>query len=382
MGKQHYRIVGDRLIPEEDYQREQNAGGDRLLQILNLDFPVAPRWRMLIGGLTAVITFFYCQNHDLSPPIAFAITAGLVMTLFMHQVVLVSACVAYCQAQGADVMAYEYGIVLAVILSFTWVIVGGIFEARFGFNLAKLIVGVVTLGANYEGPPVSKGVRIFAGSTLGLLALLLAVMWFMTTSRSGDAPQANPPRSAADSTVLARPARALVLVKTSGNPESAPSATSNRIVFPVTVSAPGSVSTLPLANKTIPELKAAFAHDDLAAATELGVRYLNGEGVARDYAQAMHYFDIAGTRGDPRALTNIGWMAALGQGSPRDDAKAVHFFQNAASQGFPNAEDSLGFMYEHGRGVPKDLEMAKTWYTMAAAQGSSKAKENLQRLSQ
>jgi hypothetical protein len=131
---------------------------------------------------------------------------------------------------------------------------------------------------------------------------------------------------------------------------------------------------------TVAELE---AHAGQASAeSELGARYLTGNGAPKNYAAALEHFRKAGQEGDVRGLTNAAWMLTLGQGSPRNDATAIQFFTEAANQGYPNAEDSLGYMYEHGRGVPIDLDVAVSWYRKAADQGFAKSKANLERLSQ
>jgi hypothetical protein len=137
-----------------------------------------------------------------------------------------------------------------------------------------------------------------------------------------------------------------------------------------------------LASASIDGLSVAALAGNDAANTELGVRYLNGNGVEKSYKAAIDHFEMPAKHGDPRALTNLGWMATLGQGVERNDADALGLFQAAAEKGYPNAEDSLGYMYEHGRGVPIDLDIAATWYRKAAKQGFAKSKANLQRLSQ
>ena len=133
---------------------------------------------------------------------------------------------------------------------------------------------------------------------------------------------------------------------------------------------------------TIEELKAAVEHNDIAANTELGVRYLTGKGIEKNTDLALKYLLPGLEARDPRAITNLGWMLTLGQGMPRNDAKAMVLFSAAAKLGYPNAEDSLGFMYEHGRGVPMNLDVAASWYRKASEQGFAKATVNLQRLSQ
>lgn len=77
--------------------------------------------------------------------------------------------------------------------------------------------------------------------------------------------------------------------------------------------------------------------------------------------------------GNADAQYNLGEMYESGDGVPKDSAKAVEWYQKAAAQGNAGAQSLLGVMYAFGEGVPKDSAKAVEWYQKAAAQGDTKA---------
>ncbi|MDC0305257.1 sel1 repeat family protein [bacterium] len=66
--------------------------------------------------------------------------------------------------------------------------------------------------------------------------------------------------------------------------------------------------------------------------------YANGNGVPKDYAEAVKWYRKAAEQGDASAQVNLGWMYDKGKGVPQDYAKAYMFYNLAAAQGHKNAE--------------------------------------------
>jgi hypothetical protein len=76
----------------------------------------------------------------------------------------------------------------------------------------------------------------------------------------------------------------------------------------------------------------------------------------------------------PKAQYDLGLKYAIGDGVQRDDAEAVVWFQKAAEQGNKESQYNLGVMYEHGEGgLSKDDAQAVFWYQKAAEQGYAEA---------
>ncbi len=88
-----------------------------------------------------------------------------------------------------------------------------------------------------------------------------------------------------------------------------------------------------------------------------------------DYAAVFNEFRPLAERGNPAAQFNLGVMYANGQGVARDDAEAARWFHKAAEQGYANAQRNLGVIYILGRGVPQDYVRGYLWSDLSAAQG-------------
>ncbi len=71
--------------------------------------------------------------------------------------------------------------------------------------------------------------------------------------------------------------------------------------------------------------------------------------------------------GNADAQLRLGQMYFRGEGVPKDAAKAVEWFQKAAAQGNAGAQYVIGLMYGRGEGVSKDFVLAYAWLNLAAA---------------
>jgi TPR repeat protein len=107
--------------------------------------------------------------------------------------------------------------------------------------------------------------------------------------------------------------------------------------------------------------------------------YNKGEAAfgARDYDQAMHWYQIAAQDGDANAELGIGGLYFFGEGVTLDYAEAMHWYRLAGDQGLAPAQYAVGSLYEHGQGVAQDYGEAMRWYRLAAAQGYAKAIVNI-----
>lgn len=119
---------------------------------------------------------------------------------------------------------------------------------------------------------------------------------------------------------------------------------------------------------------------DPAAQRNLGLLYLNGQGVPKDEAAAAEWFRRSADQGFPRAAANLADLHLRGIGVPRDPAKAVSFFRQAAEGGLPEAQHNLAVLLESGFGADSDLDQARVWYQRAAAGGHAPARARLAQL--
>lgn len=105
---------------------------------------------------------------------------------------------------------------------------------------------------------------------------------------------------------------------------------------------------------------------DAVAQLNLGVRYLNGEGVAADAARAAALYRLAAEQGLPEAQSNLAYLLYNGTGVDNDDAAAMRWARLAADQDNAIAMRLVGFGFYRGRGVAQDLpEAARVWAAAA-----------------
>jgi len=95
-----------------------------------------------------------------------------------------------------------------------------------------------------------------------------------------------------------------------------------------------------------------------------------------DYATALRIFRPLADRGDGYAQYDLGLMYLNGQGVSQNYSEAMKWFRLAADQGHAFAENSLGYMYFNGRGMPQNYVNAYIWFSLAAAQGDQDAVKN------
>jgi TPR repeat protein len=98
-----------------------------------------------------------------------------------------------------------------------------------------------------------------------------------------------------------------------------------------------------------------------------------GDGVPRDYKEAINWYTKAAEQGYASAQSVLGEMYSIGsdlyEGVPQDYNGAAKWYTKAAEQGYASAQSSLGEMYYNGYGVPQDSNEAIKWCTKAAEQG-------------
>ena len=116
------------------------------------------------------------------------------------------------------------------------------------------------------------------------------------------------------------------------------------------------------------------------AETNLGNAYFNGrDGLPKSATQAVYWWEKAAARGYARGEFALGnaYFFSWG-GLPKSATQAVYWWEKAAAQGDATAESNLGSAYLHGwGGLPKNAALAVHWYEKAAAQGGTGGEFNL-----
>jgi TPR repeat protein len=126
--------------------------------------------------------------------------------------------------------------------------------------------------------------------------------------------------------------------------------------------------------KSLQENKALAETGDAGAQFKIGLIYYRGQGVPRDYLEALNWFKKAAQQGYPPAQYNVGYMYEKGEGTPQDYVEAANYYRRAAERGDRLAQYNLGCLYEKGQGVSPDETQALMWYNLAAIQGETKAR--------
>ena len=127
----------------------------------------------------------------------------------------------------------------------------------------------------------------------------------------------------------------------------------------------------------IAALEASAAGGDVEAQNALGNAYVNGQGVDRDIAKAIEYYETAAIAGSGPAAFNLGLLHELGRGVELDLEKAFAYYLRAAELGLPAAQFNVGNMYSRGIGTAADPFQATIWFRRAADTGIADAQFNL-----
>jgi TPR repeat protein len=98
---------------------------------------------------------------------------------------------------------------------------------------------------------------------------------------------------------------------------------------------------------------------DSDAMVQLGGMLADGEGVPRNYPEALHWFNMAADRGNPVAMLQLYGMYSLGQGVSEDYARAAYWARKAADLGDSRGKFDLGEAYEQGEAIALYREAAK-----------------------
>ena len=99
----------------------------------------------------------------------------------------------------------------------------------------------------------------------------------------------------------------------------------------------------------------------------MGRMLLEGNGIAKDSAQALSMFQKAAAQGLPNAMNNLGVMFMAGDGVTQNYQEGIYWLRRAADNGFGIAMVSLADIYEDGLGVKPDRLVAEKWREKAKA---------------
>ncbi len=129
----------------------------------------------------------------------------------------------------------------------------------------------------------------------------------------------------------------------------------------------------------IATLTKAALNGDAQAQFDLGKRYCDGDGVDKNFDEAVKWFRKAAAQGNADAQNSLGYCYGEGEGVEKNMAEALIWFRKAAEQGVAKAQCNLGNCYYDGDGVDKNLVESVKWYRKAAEQGDAQAQYELGR---
>jgi uncharacterized protein len=124
-------------------------------------------------------------------------------------------------------------------------------------------------------------------------------------------------------------------------------------------------------------LRKAADQDYADGQRQLGNAYFNGMGVEKDYDQAFALYSKAAKQGNIEAQASLGVCYEFGRGVQKDDSLAVGWYRKAAELDNARAQNNLGNAYLQGRGLTKDVVQGYKWILLSAAQGNQFAKKNV-----
>ena len=108
-----------------------------------------------------------------------------------------------------------------------------------------------------------------------------------------------------------------------------------------------------------------------------GLRFLEGRGVAQDFAEAKAWFEKSATQGNVASMEQLGFLCERGLGGAVDIAKAKEWYEKAADKGNAAAMVGLGRMYFRGYdGIEKNYGTALEWFKKAALTWRAVTDEN------
>jgi TPR repeat protein len=111
--------------------------------------------------------------------------------------------------------------------------------------------------------------------------------------------------------------------------------------------------------------------DNQDAMLRLGNTYSRGQGVPKNEALALSYYQRAAELGSVVATDNVGTYYAMGRGVPVDKVRAIAWYRRAAARGYVPAMNNLGVLYSASFQGKPDHCQALEWFKKAAEGGNA-----------
>jgi Sel1 repeat len=112
----------------------------------------------------------------------------------------------------------------------------------------------------------------------------------------------------------------------------------------------------------------------------LGTLYEKGLGVPLDTKVAADWYAKAAEAGNVKAMHNLAVAYANGAGRETNYTEAARWFRSAAERGMADSQFNLAVLHERGLGVQTSLTDAYRWYAIAAAEGDAESSTRVEAL--
>jgi TPR repeat protein len=109
----------------------------------------------------------------------------------------------------------------------------------------------------------------------------------------------------------------------------------------------------------------------------LGLMYQLGQGINKDYSEAIEWYRKAAENNHIDAQVKLGHMFYTVSWRHKNSNEAIIWFSKAAKQGNVEAQFYLANMYQHGQGVTCDLKEAENWYVKVIENGDDEMKRKV-----
>lgn len=107
--------------------------------------------------------------------------------------------------------------------------------------------------------------------------------------------------------------------------------------------------------------------------TNIGLLYINGQGVAKDYKKAYEWIKKAADQEEAYSMFLLGQLYEFGLFVKKDYKIAFKWYEKSAEKGDVNASFKIGCCYDDGIAVSPDVDVAMEWYNIAADKGHTGA---------
>lgn len=125
-------------------------------------------------------------------------------------------------------------------------------------------------------------------------------------------------------------------------------------------------------------LQTAADRGNATALNNLGVHYLQGDGVVKDVDRAIELYRTAAEKGSTQAQSNLANLYWHGREEvPKNSALAVFWAKKAVENGSESVLFVLARAHETGEGAPESQKTAVKWYQRAAEAGQAPGLNNL-----